>query len=102
MAGNSPVISHGSAKSISGIPQLEPRVREAKFPDDFEAIVEVSRKAFIHDPCFMFFGQVVEVRPVPKSNYLQAVNPAGSCTFLPCLVFMLDAHPSLHRSHQRV
>ena len=40
----------------------KPYLREAKFPEDFDAILEVSRKAFQLDPVFVFWGNVTEVR----------------------------------------
>jgi hypothetical protein len=40
----------------------KPFLREAKFPEDFDAILEVSRKAFQLDPALMFWGNVKEVR----------------------------------------
>ena len=39
----------------------KPFLREAKFPEDFDAILEVSRKAFQLDPAVMFWGNVKEV-----------------------------------------
>ncbi|KAJ2913486.1 hypothetical protein MD484_g6935, partial [Candolleomyces efflorescens] len=41
----------------------KPFLREAKFPEDFDAILEVSRKAFQLDPAVMFWGNVKEITP---------------------------------------
>ncbi|KAJ2920722.1 hypothetical protein H1R20_g5160, partial [Candolleomyces eurysporus] len=59
--------------------QPKPYLREAKFPQDFDEILEVSRRAFQTDPPFLFCSNVKEV---PETGLLKEEDNKRLVIFL--------------------
>lgn len=71
--------ANGNGTSSKG----ELYMREAKFPEDFEGVLECATKAFNTDPCFMYFGNVQELGP---NGLLKPENEKGLKAFMSFII----------------
>ena len=71
--------ANGNGSSSKG----ELYMREAKFPEDFEGVLQCATRAFNTDPCFMYFGNVQELGP---DGLLKPENEKGLRAFMSFII----------------